>query len=112
MLIAAYSKLSGFPNVGGYFGKLGLRQPGLIVPLVIALEGAAGLALLAEFKMRMVALATGAFYVAAGLIAHSNIANGNQLNHLLKNFALLGDCLAFFASGPWRYSVDGHRAAG
>ena len=47
-----------------------------------------------------------AFIIAAGLIAHNNFADINQLNHFLKNLGLLGGCLALFVAGPGRYSID------
>ena len=39
-------------------------------------------------------------------VAHTNIADGNQFNHLLKNFAVAGGALALFASGPGALSID------
>jgi len=49
------------------------------------------------------------FVVIAALLAHTNVADGNQLNHLLKNLAIAGGCLALFVSGPGAYSVDARR---
>jgi putative oxidoreductase len=47
--------------------------------------------------------------VVAALIAHTNFADGNQLNHFLKNVAIAGGCLALFVSGAGAYSVDAKR---
>ena len=107
MLIAAFNKFMAFPAVVGYFGKLGLPMPGTTLPVVLAFETLAGLALLAGFQTRIVALSTGVFIIAAGLIAHNNFGDLNQLNHFLKNVGLLGGCLALFVAGAGRYSIDG-----
>ena len=109
MLIAAFNKFKAFPVA--YFGKLGLPMPEITLPVVIAFEAVVGLALLIGFKTRIVALATGLFCIAAGLIAHSNFADGNHLNHFLKNVGLLGGFLALFVSGAGGYSVDGRDRA-
>ena len=41
--------------------------------------------------------------------AHVNFADTDQLNHLLKNLAIAGGCLALFVSGPGAHSVDARR---
>jgi putative oxidoreductase len=83
--------------------------PSLVAPLVATFELAVGVLLLVGFHTRCVALATAAFVVIAALLAHMNFADGNQLNHLLKNLAIAGGCLALFVSGPGAHSVDARR---
>ena len=61
------------------------------------------------FKTRLAALALAIFVVIAALLAHTNFADQNQLNHFLKNVAIAGGCLAFFVSGAGLYSVDARR---
>ena len=108
-LIAAYLKFKGLGGTTGYFSKLGVPAPSLVAPLVAAFELAVGVLLLVGFHTRLAALATGVFVVIAALLAHTNIADGNQLNHLLKNLAIAGGCLALFVSGPGAHSVDARR---
>ena len=72
-------------------------------------EAAAGILLIIGYQTRIVALAIAAFCVVAALLAHTNIADGNQLNHLLKNLAVAGGALSLFASGPGGQSVDAKR---
>lgn len=104
MLIAAFNKARAFPVA--YFGKLGFPMPEIVLPAVIAFEAIVGVLLLVGFKTRITALVTGLFIIGAGLIAHRDFADGNHLNHFLKNVALLGGCLAFYVSGAGRHSVD------
>lgn len=108
-LIAAYNKFKGLGGTTGYMTKLGVPAPSIMAPVVAAFELVAGLLLLVGFKTRLVALAIGVFVVMAALLAHTNFADGNQLNHFLKNFAIVGACLALFVTGGGAYSVDAKR---
>ena len=105
-LIAAYNKVKGYSGGLGYFAKLGVPAPEVMLPLTILFEAAAGVLLIVGYQTRLVALAIAAFCVATALLAHVNIADGNQFNHLLKNFAVAGGALAFFVTGAGRQSVD------
>lgn len=106
-VIAAYGKMGGLEGTAGYFTKLGLPAPSLLAPAVMIFEAVAGILLIIGYHTRLVALLIGAFVLAAALAAHTNVADGNQLNHLLKNLAILGGTLALYVSGPGIYSVDG-----
>ena len=108
-LLAAYMKFKALGGTTGYFTKLGVPAPSLVAPLVAAFELAVGVLLLVGFHTRCAALATAAFVVIAALLAHMNVADDNQLNHLLKNLAIAGGCLALFVSGPGAHSVDARR---
>lgn len=108
-LIAAYNKFKGLGGTTGYMTKLGVPAPSIMAPVVAAFELVAGLLLLVGFKTRLVALAIGVFVIIAALLAHTNFADGNQLNHFLKNFAIVGGCLALFVTGGGAYSVDAKR---
>jgi putative oxidoreductase len=105
-LIAAYNKVKGYSGGIGYFGKLGLPAPSVLLPLTILFEAAVGLMLIIGYQTRLAALGIALFCVATALIAHTNIADGNQFNHLLKNLAVAGGALALFVSGPGTQSVD------
>ena len=108
-LIASYNKFKGLGGSTAYMTKLGVPQASIMAPIVAAFELTAGLLLLVGFKTRLVALAIGVFVVIAALLAHTNFADGNQLNHFLKNFAIVGGCLAIFVTGAGAYSVDAKR---
>jgi putative oxidoreductase len=105
-LTTAYFKFTGLGGTTGYFTKLGVPAPSLMAPIVAAFELAVGILLLVGFHTRCAALATAGFVVIAALLAHTNVAEMNQLNHFLKNLAIAGGCLALFVSGPGTFSVD------
>jgi putative oxidoreductase len=108
-LVATYFKFKGLGGTTGYFTKLGVPAPSVVAPLVATFELAVGVLLLVGFHTRFTALATALFVVIAALLAHTNFADMNQLNHFLKNLAIAGGCLALFVSGPGIYSVDARR---
>src|ERR1700741_3758907 len=108
-LVASYNKFQGLGGSTAYFTKLGVPGASIMAPLAAAFELAAGILLLVGFKTRLVALAIGVFVIIAALLAHTNLGDGNQLNHFLKNFAIVGGCLALFVTGAGAYSMDAKR---
>jgi putative oxidoreductase len=108
-LIAAYNKLKGLGGTTGYFTKLGIPAPGIMAPLIAISELAMGLLVLVGFKTRFAALAIVAFVIIAAALAHTNLADGNQLNHFTKNLAIAGGALALFVAGAGAYSVDARK---
>ena len=108
-LIACYNKFKGLGGSAAYFSKLGMPAPAVAAPLIATIELAMGLLILVGYQTRCVAIAIALFCIIAALIAHTNFADGNQLNHFLKNFAIAGGALAFFVAGAGAYSVDARR---
>ena len=108
-LIAAYNKVRGYSGGIGYFGRLGIPAPQITLPLTILFEAAVGIMLIVGYQTRLAALGIVAFCVVTALLAHTNIADSNQFNHFLKNFAVAGGALALFVTGPGAQSVDARR---
>jgi len=108
-LVAAYNKFKGLGGSTAYMTKLGVPAASVMAPVVAAFELAVGALVIVGFKTRCVALAIAIFCVLAALLAHTNFADGNQLNHFLKNLAIAGGCLALMVSGAGAYSVDNRR---
>lgn len=105
-LIAAFNKLVGYSGVIGYFRKLGVPEPSVVAPAVIGFEVLAGLLLIVGYQTRIVALLIAAFCVVSGVLGHAQISDPNNLNYLLKNFAIAGGALALYASGAGAKSLD------
>jgi len=108
-VVAAYNKFKGYDGSIAYFTRLGMPAASAMVPLVILFEVLAGVLLIVGYQTRIAAIALGIFVVAAAVTAHTNFADGNQLNHFLKNVAIAGGCLALFVSGAGAFSVDAKR---
>ncbi len=103
-LWAGYEKITGFAGAQAYMEKFGV--PGELLPLVIATELGGGLAILAGWKTRWVALALAGFCLLAAVVFHNDFANKVQLIFFLKNLAIAGGFLALAASGPGALSLD------
>lgn len=105
-VMAGIGKLTAAEATAGYFGALGIPMPGISVYLVGLFELLAGLALIAGFKTRMVALALAAFTLASGLLAHTNFADQTQMIMFMKNLAMTGGFLLIWLHGAGGMSVD------
>jgi putative oxidoreductase len=103
-LISGWGKIAGYAATQGYMESQGV--PGGLLPLVIALELGGGLALLAGFYTRWVALALAGFTIVAALVFHSNLADQMQALMFWKNFAIAGGFLLLAANGAGALSFD------
>lgn len=106
-LILGVRKLLAWGGTVGYFGKLGLPAPELMLALVVAVEVLGGAALALGWKVKWAALALAVFTVIASLVAHNfwsvDAAQFSaQLTQFLKNMAIVGGLLlvAFTAVEP------------
>ena len=110
ILLAAMFILGGWGKIGGYAGTQAYMAskgvPGMLLPLVILTELGGGLAILAGFQTRLVAILLAGFTLLAGLIFHYLPADQMQMILFMKNLAIAGGFLALFAAGPGRYAVD------
>lgn len=106
-LIVFYNSVRNIAGTTGYLASLGMPAPGTAVYLKLAIELLGGLAILVGWQTRLAALVLIVFMVVATLFAHLNFADGNQMNHFLKNVAIIGGLLALYVSGPGAQSVDG-----
>lgn len=105
-IISGWQKLTGFSETEAYFASYGIPMVGLVTPLVILVELGGGLALLAGFLTRWVALVIALFSVGAALIAHSHFADQQQAINFMKNMAMAGGLLMFVIYGGGQASID------
>jgi len=105
-IISGFGKLTGYAGTLGYFGKIGLPLPDVVLPLVILIELGGGLALLFGFKTRWVAAILALFSVGSALIAHADFAQPMQQINFMKNLAMAGGLLLFVRHGAGAPSVD------
>lgn len=97
-IVSGIGKVFGFAGVAAWMNGAGIPAAGLLLALTIVLEIGGGLALLTGYQARAAALALAAFLVPVTLIFHgfwhADAAEfQNQMNHFLKNVAILGAML-------------------
>ena len=103
-LLAGISKISAYEGTQGYMESVGV--PGMLLPLVIALEIGGGLALIIGWKARWAAAALAGFSIVSALIFHSNFADQMQMIMFMKNFAIAGGLMFLVAHGAGAFSFD------
>ena len=106
-LVSAIRSLGAVAGTAGYLGRLGLPMPEVMAWIVIVVEISGAIMLIVGWKTRFAAWMLAAFVVVATLLAHRFWAMDpaqyvNQLNHFLKNLAVLGGLLLLAAHGPGR----------
>ncbi|NUR22789.1 DoxX family protein [Frateuria sp.] len=97
-IVSGWGKIAGYAATQGYMESMGV--PGVLLPLVIALELGGGLAILTGVFTRWTALALAAFSIASALVFHANFADPMQAINFWKNVAIAGGFLTLAANGP------------
>lgn len=100
-LVSGVRKILAFGAVSGMMAGKGFPMPDVVLAATIALEILGGLMLIANWQARAAALALAAFTLVAGAIFHGFWGHfnapppqfNNELNHFLKNVAIVGGLL-------------------
>jgi putative oxidoreductase len=113
-LVAGVRKLMGVAGAAGYFTKLGFPAADVLVWVAIAIELGGGALLVLGWQTRRVAWLLIAFTAIATFMAHrfwqfDAAQYANQLNHFLKNAAIVGGLLYVVVFGAGSVSLDGTR---
>src|SRR5690348_6368164 len=88
--MSGLSKLAAYGATTKYIEAVGLPMPALAFVVAVIVELGGGLALVAGWWTRLVALALALFSIATALSFHSNFADQNQMIHFLKNIMMAG----------------------
>ena len=110
-LNAGIRKVLGFAGTVGYFTKLGFPAPELFAVLAIVIEIGGSILLIIGWKTRWVACLLALFTLVAAFAAHrfwqfDAAQYANQMNHFMKNIAIVGGFLFIATFGPGGASVD------
>ena len=103
-IVAGAEKIFNYAGSQQYMESAGL--PGILLPAAIVLELGGGLAILAGFMTRWVALALAVFSLATAVLFHLDFGNQMQTIMLMKNLAIAGGFLALAAAGPGAFALD------
>jgi len=108
-ILSGVGKISGYSGTQAYMESMGV--PGMLLPLVIALEVLGGLAIVAGWQTRVVAFLLAGFCIASAVLFHGNIGDSTQQIQFLKNLGLAGGFLFLVAHGAGAWSLDNRRSA-
>jgi putative oxidoreductase len=113
-LNAGYRKLMAVAGSAGYFGKLGFPMPEVLVWVAIAIELGGAILLIVGWKTRWAAWLLALFTLVATFAAHrfwevDAAQYANQMNHFMKNIAIIGGFIIVATTGPGALSLDGRR---
>ncbi len=112
LMMAAIFVLSGLGKIAapaatiGYIGSVGLPLPAVGYALATLVEVVGGLALMAGYRVRPVAIILAAFAVVTALAFHRALADQNQMIHFMKNIAIAGGLLQIAAFGGGAFALD------
>jgi len=106
---AGWGKIWSYGGTAKYMESQGV--PGMLLPLVIAVELVGGLLVAVGWQTRLAAIALAGFTLAAGLLFHFQPADQGQMIHFMKNIAITGGFLVLAMTGAGAWSLDGRRGA-
>ena len=110
-LVAGIRKAMAIAGTAGYFAKLGMPMPEVMVYIAILIEVGGAILLIVGWKARWAALVLAVFTLIATFMAHrfwdvDAAQYANQMNHFLKNMGIIGGMLFIAACGPGSLSVE------
>lgn len=106
-IMAGLSKIGGYAGTQAYMESVGV--PGILLPAVILLELAGGLAILLGWQTRIAAFLLAGFSIVSAVIFHANFADQTQVILFMKNIAMAGGLLFLVAGATHNWSIDGKR---
>ena len=108
-IVSGIGKIGAYAGTQAYMDSMGV--PGMLLPLVIALEILGGLAIILGWQARIVALLLAGFCLLSGALFHGDIGDQSQQIQFLKNLGLAGGFLLIVAHGAGAWSLDNRRSA-
>jgi putative oxidoreductase len=102
--MSGLTKITSYSGTQGYMEAMGV--PGMLLPLVIALEVIGGLAIIIGWNTRVVAFALAGFSVVSAILFHADFSDQMQMGMFMKNIAIAGGFLMLVAQGPGAYALD------
>lgn len=110
LLISAIFLMAGLSKIGAYAGTQAYMEskgvPGMLLPLVIALEVLAPIMIIIGWKARYAALALAIFSVASAVLFHLEPENQMQMAMFMKNMAIAGGLLFIYIHGTGALGLD------
>ena len=106
-IVSGFSKIANFAGTQAYMESAGV--PGILLPLVIAVELLGGLAVVFGWHTRVAAFLLAGFSLVSAVLFHANFGDQMQMIMFMKNLGLAGGFLMIVALGAGPYSLDNRR---
>lgn len=101
---AGANKIIDYAGTQTYMQSMGV--PGVLSPLVIALELGGGLAVILGLWTRPLSWLLAGFTLVAAALFHHNFADQVQILMFMKNLAIAGGLMALAAAGSGSHGLD------
>ena len=108
-VVSGVGKIGAYAGTQAYMDSMGV--PGMLLPLVIALELLGGLAIILGWQTRLVAFLLAGFCIVSAVLFHGNVSDPSEQIQFLKNLGLAGGFLLIVAHGAGAWSLDNRRGA-
>ena len=108
-VVSGVGKIGAYAGTQAYMDSMGV--PGVLLPLVIALEILGGLAIIVGWQARIAAFLLAGFCLLSAVLFHGNIGDQGEQIQFLKNLGLAGGFLLIVAHGAGAWSLDNRRSA-
>ncbi|WP_454873612.1 DoxX family protein [Paraburkholderia xenovorans] len=110
-IMFGWSKLTGFSGTVAYMTSSGAPVPELSAVIAVVMEFVVGIALLAGFYTRPLALLLAVYTFGTAIIGHHywNMTGAMQYDnmiHFYKNISIIGGLLLLCVTGAGKYSID------
>lgn len=110
-IVSGIAKMGDYAATAAYMESQGV--PGLLLPLVIAVEVIGGLMVAVGWHARIAALILAGFSILAGILYHlvpgmeaSGAEQVGQMAHFWKNLAIAGGMLLVVSNGPGLFAME------
>ena len=103
-LASGIGKISGYAATQGYMESVGV--PGLLLPVVIAVECVGAIAVIVGWRTRWAAAALASFCVISALLFHADFSDQSEMTSFMKNISIAGGFLVIVAFGAGPFSLD------
>lgn len=103
-LLAGFDKIFAYAGTQGYMQAMGV--PGILLPLVIALEVLGAIAIIVGYKTKLAAFLLAGFTIMSAFLFHFNFSDQTQSALFMKNIAIAGGLLFLVANGAGLVSID------
>lgn len=103
-VMSGINKISSFSGTQAYMESAGV--PGMLLPVVIAVEVLGGLAVILGWHTRLAAFLLAGFSLLSAVLFHANVGDQMQMIMFLKNLAIAGGFLMIVSHGAGPYSID------